>query len=136
VTHGPADPVDELGDRRAGPPRTAANALALAEHPTVTRKPVHPTMPHQQSLYRRIGELRRAHTGETDSSLWPAAQQGPRSLDREERTERQIIIDVLDNGFETRPLGGNPFPTVGERPSRCPTPTSVGGPPSEATPGS
>ena len=72
-------------------------------------------MAHRLSLVRRLGELRRLYTGETDSSLWPAVTAGIASLPDQ---SRKTIRDVLDTGFETRLLGENSFPPVDDQ-IRC-----------------
>ncbi|WP_211762674.1 hypothetical protein [Kutzneria sp. CA-103260] len=72
-------------------------------------------MAHRLSLVRRLGELRRLYTAETDSTLWPAVTTGIASLTDQSRT---TIRDVLDTGFETRLLGENSLPPVDDR-MRC-----------------
>ena len=69
-------------------------------------------MPHRLSLVRRTANLRRSYTGETDSTLLPIITQG---LGRLSSDERGTITQVLDQGYETRLLGENPFPMVDQR---------------------
>jgi hypothetical protein len=69
-------------------------------------------MPHRLSLVRRTANLRRMYTGETDSTLLPIITQG---LGRLSSDERGAITEVLDQGYETRLLGENPFPAVDQR---------------------
>ena len=69
-------------------------------------------MTHRLSLVRRVGELRRLYTGETDSTLCAAIASGMASLAAQDRT---TILEVLNTGFETRLLGENSLPPVGDR---------------------
>jgi hypothetical protein len=66
-------------------------------------------MTHRLSLVRRLGELRRLYTGETDSTLWPAITTGIAPLTGQ---SRRTIFEVLDTGFETRLLGESSLPAV------------------------
>jgi len=68
-------------------------------------------MPHRPSLVRRLGELRRSYTGETDSTLLPTITEGIQSLTVE---RRERIRGILDAGFETRLLGENSSPPPGD----------------------
>lgn len=66
-------------------------------------------MPHRQSLVRRVAELRRAYTGETDSSLMPAAVAACQSLDSEQRVE---LARALDRDYSQRLLGDDSAPPM------------------------
>ncbi|MFI9383885.1 hypothetical protein [Kutzneria sp. NPDC052558] len=68
-------------------------------------------MTHRLSLVRRLGELRRSYTGETDSTLLHTITEGIQTLTAE---EREKIRAVLDAGFETRLLGENSSPPPGD----------------------
>lgn len=59
---------------------------------------------HRLSLTRRVAELRRSYTGETDSTLLSTVTTGLRPLTVDDRV---AIMDTLDGGFETRLLGEN-----------------------------
>jgi hypothetical protein len=60
------------------------------------------------TLAKRIAQLRRAYTGETDSTLFPAAQAALAALDT---AQRRDVTDILDSDFRARLLG-DPTPTV------------------------
>lgn len=66
-------------------------------------------MPHRQSLVRRLAELRRAYTGETDSSLMPAIVTACRSLGSEERLQ---LSQALDRDYTQRLLGDDSAPPM------------------------
>jgi hypothetical protein len=64
-------------------------------------------VPHRLSLVRQLADLRREYTGETDSTLIPAAAAGARQLGRDDRTK---IINILDHDYLTRLFGVNELP--------------------------
>jgi hypothetical protein len=59
-------------------------------------------MPNRSSLLRRLTELRRCYTGETDSSVVPAISQGLHGLDTHDRAQ---LLEVLDHNYVTRLMG-------------------------------
>lgn len=59
-------------------------------------------MPHRLSLVRRLALLRRLYTGETDSSLMPAAMTACQRMVAE---ERQLLLQALDRDYTQRLLG-------------------------------
>ena len=66
-------------------------------------------MYRRPTLAKRIAELRRVYTGESDSTLIPAAQAALAALDTAHRGD---VMDILDSDFGARLLG-DPNPTVG-----------------------
>jgi len=69
-------------------------------------------MPHRLSLVRRLAELRRPYTAETDSTLLPTAVHALSMLSADERT---TVREILDHGHETRLFGENTCPALDRR---------------------
>ena len=67
---------------------------------------------HRRSLVRRLAELRRQYTAETDSSLLPTVTAGVSTLATDDRA---TVHEILNTGFETRLLGENALPPAGDR---------------------
>ena len=90
----------------------------LLLNPELWPRSVRPTMlpetlvPHRLSLVRRLAELRRLYTGETDSSLMPAVTGGMQQLDADDRLK---ITETLDNDYICRLLGENELPPPAAR---------------------
>jgi hypothetical protein len=61
-------------------------------------------VPHRLSLVRRLADLRRAYTGETDSSVHPAMSQACQQLGAD---ERRLLAVACDRHFESRLLGAD-----------------------------
>jgi hypothetical protein len=59
-------------------------------------------MPHRLSLVRRLAQLRRLYTGETDSTLLPAVTAGVQQLTADDRAQ---LHEVLDNDNVSRLFG-------------------------------
>jgi hypothetical protein len=57
---------------------------------------------HQLSLVRVLAELRRAYTGETDSTLMPATTDSTGQLARE---DRDLVIETLGHNYVARLFG-------------------------------
>ncbi|WP_345027873.1 hypothetical protein [Kutzneria kofuensis] len=62
-------------------------------------------------MTRRVGDLRRTYTGETDSTLRATVTAGMTALTP---PDRATILTTLNSGYETRLLGENPGPPVEE----------------------
>src|SRR4051812_29810291 len=59
-------------------------------------------MPHRLSLVRRLAQLRRMYTGETDSSLMPAVVAGVQKISADDRVR---LHEILDNDNVGRLFG-------------------------------
>jgi hypothetical protein len=66
-------------------------------------------MPNGSSLIRRLADLRRDYTGETDSSVLPAISHGGQLLDTDDRA---LLLKTLNHNWVTRVLGENSLPPL------------------------
>ncbi|MEV6603506.1 hypothetical protein [Kutzneria sp. NPDC051319] len=64
-------------------------------------------MPHRLSLVRRLALLRRAYTGETDSSLLPVVTSGVQRLTADDRA---LLHEILDHNHMARLFGHDEMP--------------------------